>query len=199
MIYLLKNKKIGLGITGSFCSMDDMLYVIDWINKNNGDLYVFLTNTIRNFDTRFNLSSELIKKIETRIKRPLIDSVEKAEEFGPKIALDLMIVYPCSANTLAKVVHGVNDNAVTMACKGTLRNQNNILLGIYTNDALSTSGKNIMNILNTKQFYLVPMYQDNIIDKPTSMIASVNHIDKAIICAMDSKQAQPVFLGEING
>ena len=81
-----------------------------------------------------------------------------AEIFGPKIPLDLMLVMPCSGNTLAKLTYGINDNAVTMACKSTLRNENNVVLAIATNDALSNSGKNIMQILNTKHFYLVPMY-----------------------------------------
>ena len=89
---------------------------------------------------------------------------------GPKIPLDIMIVMPCSGNTLAKLAIGINYNAVTMACKSTLRNEHNVVLAIATNDALSNSGKNIMQILNTKHFYLVPMYQDDCIKKPNSML-----------------------------
>ncbi|WP_249030335.1 dipicolinate synthase subunit B [Tannockella kyphosi] len=193
---MLTNKKIGLAITGSFCSMNDMLEVIDYINKNHGDLYVLFSDTIRKYDTRFNKSSELIKQIERRIKRPIIDDIVQAEKFGPIEKLDLMIVYPCSGNTLAKLATGINDNAVTMGCKATLRNQRNILIGLCTNDALSTSGKNLMQLLNTKQYYFIPMIQDNVLDKPNSMIASIKHLAPSIECALLAKQVQPVFIGD---
>ena len=118
----------------------------------------------------------------------------EAEIFGPQIPLDLMVVYPCSANTLAKMAHGINDNAVTMAVKSTLRNQHNIVLGLCSNDLLSTSGMNMMKIFNTKHFYLVPMYQDDVIKKPNSLIARRDLIIQTMINALVDKQIQPLFL-----
>lgn len=47
------------------------------------------------------------------INRKVIDDVVSAEVFGPKTPLDIMLVMPCSGNTLAKLTYGINDNAVT--------------------------------------------------------------------------------------
>lgn len=192
---MLKDKKIGFCITGSFCSMEDMLQALQTIVDLQCEVYVFITDSILKYDTRFNTSKRLIEKIQQIVSRPIIKDIVGAEAFGPKIPLDLMVVYPCSGNTLAKFANGINDNAVTMACKSTLRNNKNIVLGIYTNDALSNSGKNIMQLLNTKNYYLVPMYQDDVVKKPFSMIADVTKLEKTIGWALNNKQVQPVFQG----
>lgn len=195
---MLKNKKIGFGITGSFCSMTAMLDVLQDLMDHGLDVYVFVSQSVLKYDTRFYKSQELIDKIETITKRKVIVDEVGAEVFGPKIKLDLMLIYPCSGNTLAKLAHGINDNAVTMATKATLRNEKNIVLGVCSNDVLSTSGMNLMKILNTKHFYLVPLYQDDTIKKPCSMIADHTLVIQTIVNALNDKQLQPVFINPAN-
>lgn len=192
---MLKNKKIGIGLSGSFCSLPKTLKIIEELSLLECDLYIFLTDKIIDYDTRFDKATELVTKLEMLSKRKVITTVVESEIFGPKIPLDLMVVIPCSGNTLAKLAIGINDNAVTMACKSTLRNNHNVLLAIATNDALSNSGKNIMQILNTKHFYLVPMYQDDYCNKPNSMIFDHTSVIQSIISALNSVQIQPVFQG----
>ena len=195
LIQMLKNKKIGIGITGSFCSLKKSMVVIKELVKQECDLYIFVSEKILTCDTRFDQADELIEEIEKIVKRKVISDVVNAEIFGPKIPLDLMLVMPCSGNTLAKLTYGINDNAVTMACKSTLRNENDVVLAIATNDALSNSGKNIMQILNTKHFYLVPMYQDDCVKKPNSMLFDENLVIQTLINSLNNKQIQPVFEG----
>lgn len=192
---MLENKKIGIGLTGSFCSLEKTLSVIKDLSKLKCDLYIFASEKILTCDTRFDKADELIEELEKLSKRKIIDNVVDSEIFGPKIPLDIMLVMPCSGNTLAKLTYGLNDNAVTMACKSTLRNEHNIVLAIATNDALSNSGKNIMQLLNTKHFYLVPMYQDDYIKKPNSMLFDENLVIPTLINALNNKQIQPVLEG----
>ena len=192
---MLENKKIGIGLTGSFCSLEKTLSVIKDLSKLKCDLYIFASEKILTCDTRFDKADELIEELEKLSKRKIIDNVVDSEIFGPKIPLDIMLVMPCSGNTLAKLTYGLNDNAVTMACKSTLRNEHNVVLAIATNDALSNSGKNIMQLLNTKHFYLVPMYQDDYIKKPNSMLFYYNFVIPTLINALNNKQIQPVLEG----
>ena len=192
---MLENKKIGIGLTGSFCSLEKTLAVIKDLSKLKCDLYIFASEKILTCDTRFDKADELIEELEKLSKRKIIDNVVDSEIFGPKIPLDIMLVMPCSGNTLAKLTYGLNDNAVTMACKSTLRNEHNVVLAIATNDALSNSGKNIMQLLNTKHFYLVPMYQDDYIKKPNSMLFDENLVIPTLINALNNKQIQPVLEG----
>ena len=192
---MLENKKVGIGLTGSFCSLEKTLSVIKDLSKLKCDLYIFASEKILTCDTRFDKADELIEELEKLFKRKIIDNVVDSEIFGPKIPLDIMLVMPCSGNTLAKLTYGLNDNAVTMACKSTLRNEHNVVLAIATNDALSNSGKNIMQLLNTKHFYLVPMYQDDYIKKPNSMLFDENLVIPTLINALNNKQIQPVLEG----
>lgn len=192
---MLENKKIGIGLTGSFCSLEKTLSVIKDLSKLKCDLYIFASEKILTCDTRFDKADELIEELEKLSKRKIIDNVVDSEIFGPKIPLDIMLVMPCSGNTLAKLTYGLNDNAVTMVCKSTLRNEHNVVLAIATNDALSNSGKNIMQLLNTKHFYLVPMYQDDYIKKPNSMLFDENLVIPTLINALNNKQIQPVLEG----
>lgn len=192
---MLKNKKIGIGLTGSFCSLQKSVEVIKELANQGCDLYIFISEKIKTCNTRFNQADELIEELENIARRKVITNVVDSEIFGPKIPLDAMLVMPCSGNTLAKFATGINDNAVTMASKSTLRNNHNVILAIATNDALSNSGKNIMQLLNTKNFYLVPLYQDDCIKKPNSMLFDEKLVIKTIIKAIDNQQIQPVFEG----
>ena len=162
--------KLGFCITGSFCSMEDMLDVLDEL-KDIYEIEVFVSPTVLDTDSRFFTKEELFKKIKDIIHCPIHSSINESEVFGPLKKLDLVLIYPCTSNTIAKLVHGINDNCITMIVKSSLRNQVPIVLGIYTNDALGNSGKNIMTLMNTKNYYFVPIYQDHYIKKPLSMIA----------------------------
>lgn len=192
---MFKGLKIGFGITGSFCSMDEMLDALRLLVELEADVYVFVSDSIVKYDTRFNSSSELINKIEEITNNPINYDLVIAENFGPKIQLDIMTVFPCSGNTLSKLTYGINDNAVTMACKATRRNNVDVVLAIYTNDGLSTSGKNIMDILNRKGYYLVPLLQDDIIKKPFSLVSNSARFIETIEGALRHHQIQPVFEG----
>lgn len=191
---MFEGLKIGIGITGSFCSLKSCLLFLKELKSYPVDLYVFVSENILKKDTRFFKANQFIEQVEKIIGKKVITNVVEAEVFGPKLPLDMMVVYPCSANTLAKLVHGINDNAVTMAVKSTLRNQKNIVLGLCSNDLLSTSGMNMMKILNTKHFYLVPMFQDDIFKKPNSLITRNDLIIQTMINALVDKQLQPLFL-----
>ena len=191
---MFEGLKIGIGITGSFCSLKSCLLFLKELKSYPVDLYVFVSENVLKKDTRFFKANQFIEQVEKIIGKKVITNVVEAEVFGPKLPLDMMVVYPCSANTLAKLVHGINDNAVTMAVKSTLRNQKNIVLGLCSNDLLSTSGMNMMKILNTKHFYLVPMFQDDIFKKPNSLITRNDLIIQTMINALVDKQLQPLFL-----
>ncbi len=191
---MFEGLKIGIGITGSFCSLKSCLLFLKELKSYPVDLYVFVSEKVFKEDTRFFKANQFIEQVEKIIDKKVITDVVEAEVFGPKLPLDMMVVYPCSANTLAKLAHGINDNAVTMAVKSTLRNQKNIVLGLCSNDLLSTSGMNMMKILNTKHFYLVPMFQDDIFKKQNSLIAKNDLIIQTMINALVDKQLQPLFL-----
>ena len=186
--------KLGFCITGSFCSMDDMLEVLEKVSEQY-DVEVFITDHVNQMDTRFYLSDDLKRKIKDITHKEIHTTIQEAEVYGPLKKLDIVLVYPCDSNTVAKIVNGINDNTVTMLVKSSLRNHVPIVLGVFSNDVLSNSGKNIFTILNYKDFYLVPMYQDDYKKKPNSVIACKNKVIDTLSCALRREQYQPFLLG----
>lgn len=191
---MLANLKIGVGVCGSFCSLDKLFEVLDELKREQADLYIILTPEVLNFNTRFYQAEVLKARLQTYTHHPLVTSIQEAELFGPKIPLDLMLVMPASANAMAKMAHGITDNAVLMACKATLRNVQPVVIAFFTNDALGNSGMNIMQLINTKGYYFVPFGQDDIIHKPKSMISDHHLVVPTIQKALLNEQIQPMVV-----
>lgn len=97
-------------------------------------------------------------------------------------------------NTLAKLSHGITDGPVLMAAKSHLRNNNPLVIAISTNDGLSGSAENIGRLLNRKNYYFVPIRQDNPITKPRSLVFDPTYIKKSLEYALDEEQIQPILL-----
>jgi dipicolinate synthase subunit B len=108
--------------------------------------------------------------------------------------LDVLVVAPCTGNTLSKMANGVNDTSVTMAAKAHLRNLKPVVVAVSTNDGLGANAKNIGLLLNTKNVYFVPFRQDDAISKENSLIADMSLIIPSLEAAINGKQLQPVLI-----
>lgn len=186
--------KLGFGITGSFCSMDDMLFVLKELSQDY-DIEVFMTSHVQSMDTRFYDHDTLLSRVQDIVPKAIHTTIQEAEIYGPKVKLDLVLIYPCDATTLNKLDLGINDNCVTMLVKSSLRNQTPIVLGVYSNDILSGSGVHLMSLFHRKHYYFVPMYQDNYLQKPNSLIACKEKVKATLTAAKQSRQYQPFFQG----
>ena len=145
-------------------------------------------------DTKFGKAQDFISQIETITNNKIIHTIQDAEPIGPKKLTDIMIISPCSGNTLAKLAHGITDGPVLMATKSHLRNNNPVVIAISTNDGLSASAENIGRLLNRKNYYFVPFKQDNPITKPRSLVFDAEYITKTLEFALDREQIQPIIL-----
>ena len=59
-------------------------------------------------------------------------SVNEAEPIGPKKLLDVLVIAPCTGNTIGKLACGITDTAVTMAAKAHLRNDRPVVVAVAT-------------------------------------------------------------------
>lgn len=191
---LLKDIRIGFGITGSFCTFSKIeSTLISLINEGAKILPIMSFNSYTT-DTRFGKAKDFINKFEELTSNKTIASIPEAEPIGPKNLIDLMLIYPCTGNTLAKLTNAITDTPVLMATKSHLRNQKPVLLGISTNDGLSNNAKNIGTLLNTKNIFFVPFGQDDFAKKPNSLVCDNNKIVESVVFALGNKQIQPVLL-----
>ena len=143
---------------------------------------------------RFGLADDLIARVERAAGRPAIRTIVEAEPFGPQNLADVLVIAPCTGNTLAKLAHGITDGPVTMAAKSHLRNGKPVVVALATNDGLSASAPNLAALLNRKNYYFVPFGQDDPQGKPTSLIADFSQLVPTIDAALRGVQLQPLLV-----
>ena len=190
----LKGKKVGFVLTGSFCTFKNTIPKMSEIIKRGGEVIPIMSYNAYNLDSKFGKAKEFIDRIEDITKHKIINTIIDAEPIGPKNMTDIMIIAPCSGNTLAKLANGITDTPAVMAAKSHLRNNNPLVIAISTNDALSGSAENIGKLLNRNNYYFVPFKQDNPITKPRSIVFDPEYIIKALEYALDREQIQPIIL-----
>lgn len=190
----LSGKHIGFAITGSFCTISEAIIELERIAFLGAEVYPILSSTVATTNTRFGRADELRRRVELITGKDCIDTITEAEPIGPKKMLDLIVVAPCTGNTLSKIANGITDTPVTMAVKAHLRNLRPVVLAIATNDGLGANGKNIGMLMNTKNIYFVPFGQDDPEKKSNSLIARFGLIVPTIEQALEGRQIQPVLV-----
>ncbi len=189
----LKGKKIGIAMCGSFCTFSRAFEQMIKLKAAGAELTPIMSYHASTLDTRFGTAEENIMTAESICGKGVINTIPLAEPIGPKKMFDLLIVCPCTGNTLAKLAAGITDTPVTMAVKSHLRNGSPVLIAVSTNDALSASAKNIGALLSTRNIYFVPFRQDDFIKKPRSAVADFSQIPAAAEAALDGRQIQPIL------
>ena len=189
----LKGKKIGVALTGSFCTYEKAFAQLRKLKEEGAELVTIFSNASQTIDSRFGSPEDFMKEAEEITgSRPLL-TISQAEPIGPKSLLDLLIILPCTGNTVAKLANGITDSPVLMAAKAHLRNEKPLLISISTNDALGMNMKNIGILLNVKHIFFVPFGQDAPEKKPNSMIAKTEMLIPAAEAALEERQYQPVI------
>ncbi|MCI9016894.1 MAG: dipicolinate synthase subunit B [Clostridia bacterium] len=188
----LINKKVGFVMTGSYCTFKTTIPYMKKIIDEGAEIIPIMSFNAYNLDTKFGTSKEFISEIEDISQKKIIHSITTAEPIGPKKMTDIMIIAPCTGNTIAKLVNGITDTPAVMAAKSHLRNNNPLVIAVSTNDALSGNASNIGTLLNRNNYYFVPFKQDNPITKPRSMVFEPEYIIKTLEYALDREQIQPI-------
>lgn len=184
---------IGFAMCGSFCTLEQVFPVVEQLARSHEIFPIFSEITART-DTRFGTARSHWEKMTALTGREPIVSIVQAEPIGPKKLLDVLVIAPCTGNTLAKLSHGIADTPVTMAAKSHLRNGRPVVLALSTNDALAAAAENIGRLLARRHFYFVPYGQDAPEGKPTSLIADFERIPQSIDFALLGRQLQPILV-----
>lgn len=187
---------IGFAMCGSFCTLEQVFPVVEQLARSHAVYPIFSDITART-DTRFGTARSHWEKMTALTGREPIASIVQAEPIGPKKLLDVLVIAPCTGNTLAKLAHGIADTPVTMAAKSHLRNGGRVIIGISTNDGLAAGAENLGRLLVRKHYYFVPFRQDDPEKKPASLVADFRRIPQTIAAATQGRQIQPLLLGGI--
>jgi dipicolinate synthase subunit B len=193
----LRGVRIGIVVTGSHCTISDVIPQIINLKNEGAELYPVFSYTVDSTDNRFYQARELKESMVQITGREVMNSIVAAEPIGPQKLLDVAVIIPATGNTIAKLAHGITDTPALMAVKAQLRNQRPVVIAVSTNDALGINAVNIGMLLNMKNIYFVPFRQDNPQIKANSVIASFDLVVDTVINALQGKQLQPVMLGPL--
>ena len=185
--------RIGFVMCGSFCTFEKVFPVMKRLAEEHDVIPIF-SETVHTTDCRFGTAALHIERAAQICGREPLHTIAQVEPIGPKKLLDILVIAPCTGNTLAKLAHSIADSPVTMATKSHLRNGRPVLIAISTNDALAGAAENIGKLLSRKHYYFVPFRQDDAIEKPTSMVADFERIPDAMNAALLGQQIQPILL-----
>lgn len=190
----LQGKMVGFALTGSHCCLEDVMPQVRKLVAEGAEVFPIISTVVDITDTRFGSAAGWKKKLQEITGKPIISTLVDAEPVGPQKLFDLIVVAPCTGNTLAKLANGITDTPVLMSVKAQLRNQRPVVLAVSTNDGLGMNAKNIGLLLNAKNIYMVPFGQDNPTGKATSLMAKWDLVTETVIAALQGKQIQPVLI-----
>ena len=184
---------LGFAMCGSFCTFNAVLTQLEAMRAEFPKIIPIMSTVSYETDTRFGTAEDFRARLERACGQPVIHTIAQAEPIGPKKLLDVLVIAPCTGNTLAKLANGIADTPVTLAAKAHLRNERPIVIAVSTNDALAGNAENIGKLLARGHYFFVPMRQDNAIKKPRSVVADFTRLSETIRAALDGRQLQPLL------
>lgn len=190
----MRTERVGFALCGSFCTHAKVLRELEGICGEYEVVVPVVSEICQVTDTRFGTAKSFMKRVEELTGRRAIRSVVEAEPIGPKKLLDVLVIAPCTGNTLGKLAAGITDTAVTMAAKAHLRNNCPVVVAVASNDGLSGAARNLGELLVRKNYFFVPFGQDDPENKPCSLVADFSRIGETVEAALEGRQVQPLLL-----
>ena len=188
----MEQARIGFAFCGSFCTWGRAVEVLRQTAQRYETVIPIVSERGSGTDTRFGCARDFLEEMERICGRPVISTVVQAEPIGPKGLLDVLVICPCTGNTLAKLALGITDTPVLMAAKAHLRGGKPLVLAVSTNDALGAASRNIGELLCRRDVFFVPFAQDDPMKKPRSMVALMERIPDTLEKALEGEQIQPL-------
>ena len=189
-----KSVRIGCAMTGSFCTFRKVFQAWQALAETGAALTPIMSQVAYESDTRFYPAAEARRIFREICGREIWHTIVETEPIGPKKLLDLLIIAPCTGNTLAKLAAGIADTPVTLAAKSHLRNGRTVLIAPSTNDGLGSNAENLGKLQAMRDFYFVPYGQDAPEGKPASLVSYFDRIPQAAQGALEGRQIQPLLI-----
>ena len=189
-----KSVRIGCAMTGSFCTFRKVFQAWQALAETGAALTPIMSQAAYESDTRFYPAAEARRIFQEICGREIWHTIVETEPIGPKKLLDLLIIAPCTGNTLAKLAAGIADTPVTLAAKSHLRTGRPVLIAPSTNDGLGRNAENLGKLQAMRDFYFVPYGQDAPEGKPASLVSYFDRIPQAAQGALEGRQIQPLLI-----
>lgn len=186
--------RIGVAMAASHCNMARAVSTIKELVDSGAIVTPIVSASLLQETTRFGTPDFWRHEITEASGVEPLTRVPEVEPSGPKHWFDVVMVMPCTGNTLAKLANAINDSAVTMAVKAQWRNGRPVVMAITSNDLLGMNAMNLGRLLAVRNLYFVPFGQDDPIKKPRSLDAHLELAVPTIEAAIKGEQIQPMLV-----
>ncbi|AEW05379.1 dipicolinic acid synthetase, B subunit [Sulfobacillus acidophilus DSM 10332] len=190
----LSDVRIGVAMAASHCNLGRAVATMKELVDEGALVTPVISSSILSVATRFGTPDYWRDQITTIANGEVLQSIPDVEPSGPQHWFDVVLVMPCTGNTLAKLANAINDSPVTMAVKAQLRNGRPVVLAITSNDLLGMNAMNLGRLLVARNIYFVPFGQDDPINKPRSLDAHLELTVDTIQAALRGEQLQPILV-----
>ena len=92
----LKGKKIGVALTGSFCTYKKVFQELEKLAEEGAQIQPIFSEAAQSIDSRFGKAEDYVKEAERITGRKPMLTISEAEPIGPGNLLDLLILLPCT-------------------------------------------------------------------------------------------------------
>jgi len=190
----LAERKVGFAVTGSHCNLSVIGGILDAVLFEKAEVFPIMSESVQQLSTRFGEPADWLGRLATKAGRAPMLTIPEVEPVGPRELFDILLVCPCTGNTLAKIANAIVDSVVSMCVKAQLRNGRPVVLAITSNDLLGLNARNLGLLLNQPNIYFVPFGQDSPHTKPNSVTADWNAVVPTLEAALDGQQIQPLLV-----
>lgn len=105
--------KLGYCMCGSFCTFDVNFKLMTELKAAGYDIVPIMSFNASSINSRYGKAADFISTVEEIAGKKVIRTIEDAEPIGPKKMTDIMLVSPCTGNTLAKLASSITDTPVS--------------------------------------------------------------------------------------
>lgn len=104
---------VGYALCGSFCTFRKSIEQMRGLVERGYRVLPVMSQNAYTTDTRFGKAEDFIKEIEEICGNRILHTIVQAEPIGPKKMMDILVIAPCTGNTLAKLSNAITDTSVT--------------------------------------------------------------------------------------
>lgn len=108
----LSGLRVGFAVCGSFCTFESAFEELGELVGLGCEVTPIMSHNAYTLDTRFGTAQQHAARLFELTGKTVIHDIPAAEPVGPKKMFDVLVVAPCTGNTLAKLALGIVDTPV---------------------------------------------------------------------------------------
>ena len=108
----LSGLRVGYAVCGSFCTFQKAFEELEELVSLGCEVTPIMSQAAYTLDTRFGTAQQHAARLYEITGKTVLHDIAATEPIGPKKMFDVLVIAPCTGNTLAKLALGIIDTAV---------------------------------------------------------------------------------------